>query len=188
VTLCRASIQSPKLELRYSDVREVRGTFDLVVCMNVLEHIEDALGTLRHLIRMIRPGGTFFLLVPAHQFLYNAFDIESGHFRRYNRRGMLRLIRQASDGDALQLRQFYFNAVGALGYFGVYKLLGRHPAGSRHRDRPVRHLRRSHSAASGAAHPAIRHLAGIRACQEYRKRRGKTGLGAEQRGRVKLKH
>jgi SAM-dependent methyltransferase len=38
-----------------------------------------------------------------------------------------RLIRQASDGEALQLRQFYFNAIGALGYFGVYKLLGRPP-------------------------------------------------------------
>jgi SAM-dependent methyltransferase len=127
VTLCRASIQSPKLELRHSDVRDVRETFDLVVCMNVLEHIEDDLGTLRHLIRMIRPGGTLFLLVPAHQFLYNVFDVESGHFRRYNRRGMRRLIRQASDGEALQLRQFYFNAIGALGYFGVYKLLGRPP-------------------------------------------------------------
>ena len=61
------------------------------------------------------------------QFLYNVFDVESGHFRRYNRRGMRRLIRQASDGEALQLRQFYFNAIGALGYFGVYKLFGRPP-------------------------------------------------------------
>ncbi len=129
VSLCRQAITAPILDLRQVDLREVDGAFDLVVCMNVLEHIEDDLGALRHMIGLLRPGGILFLLVPAHRFLYNAFDAESGHYRRYSRRSMRALIQGAASGESLRLRQFYFNAVGALGYFGVYKLLRRAPRG-----------------------------------------------------------
>jgi SAM-dependent methyltransferase len=127
VSVCRDAVRSPKLELRHADVRDVTGTFDLVVCMNVLEHIEDDLGALSHMVRLVRPGGVLFLLVPAHQFLYTPFDRESGHYRRYSRRHMQGLMRRAALGEGWKLRQFYFNSIGALGYYAVYKLLGRAP-------------------------------------------------------------
>jgi SAM-dependent methyltransferase len=133
VARCRAAVQSPLLDVRRADVQDVAGAFDLVVCMNVLEHIEDDLAALRHMLALVKPGGTLFLLVPSHQFLFSSFDAESGHHRRYNKRRMTALVSQAAAGESIALRQFYFNTIGALGYFAVYKLLrkpGRADAGA----------------------------------------------------------
>lgn len=126
VDTCGRAVQSPKLELRVADVRDVGEKWDLVVCMNVLEHIEDDRGALQHLWSLVAPGGTLFLLVPAHQSLFTPFDAESGHFRRYNKRHMLRLMGDAAVVPARH-HAFYFNSIGALGYWAVYKVLCKAP-------------------------------------------------------------
>src|SRR2546422_10645241 len=64
----------------------VADPFDSVVCLNVLEHIEDDLFALAQMRDSLAPGGKLALLVPAHQFLYGEFDRALGHFRRYERR------------------------------------------------------------------------------------------------------
>lgn len=130
VRKCRSDMTSPAVEVRLADVRDVAGSFDLVVCMNVLEHIEDDRAALEHMLRLLKPGGTLFLLVPSHHILYSSFDVAAGHFRRYNKRGMLELLGQAWPGERPQVRQFYFNTVGALGYFAVYRLLRKAPRDS----------------------------------------------------------
>ncbi|HEX8599142.1 MAG TPA: class I SAM-dependent methyltransferase [Chloroflexia bacterium] len=58
-------------------------TFDLVTALDVIEHIEDDLGTLRELYRVLRPGGTLLMSVPAYKFLWGAQDEISNHKRRY---------------------------------------------------------------------------------------------------------
>ncbi len=73
----------------------VERQFDSVVCLNVLEHIEDDLGALREMRRVIRPGGYLALLVPSHPVLYGKFDLAVGHFRRYSKSPLLKLLRQA---------------------------------------------------------------------------------------------
>src|SRR5262245_57427434 len=64
----------------------VADPFDSVVCLNVLEHIEDDLFALAQMRDSLAPGGKLALLVPAHRFLYGEFDRVVGHFRRYERR------------------------------------------------------------------------------------------------------
>ena len=59
--------------------------FDSVVCLNVIEHIEDDLFALLQMRDSLVPGGNLALLVPAHRFLYGAFDRAVGHFRRYEK-------------------------------------------------------------------------------------------------------
>ena len=124
---CRRSIHSPILELRNADVHNVSGAFDLVVCMNVLEHIEDDRAALAHMLNLTKPGGTLFLLVPAHAWLYSAFDVAAGHFRRYNQRGMRDLVERATSTRGCTVEQFYFNIIGAIGYWTVYRLLRKAP-------------------------------------------------------------
>ncbi len=60
--------------------------FDSVVCLNVLEHIENDLFALEQMREVLTPGGKLSLLVPSHQFLYGEFDRAVGHFRRYEKR------------------------------------------------------------------------------------------------------
>jgi len=127
VEYCRSRFHYPNLELQCIDVRLVKSTFDAIICMNMLEHVEDDQGTLEHILELLNPGGTLFLLVPAHGFLFSRFDVENGHFRRYNKQSMQRLIASIPDHGKYQWKQFYFNSVGALGYWLTYKVLRKVP-------------------------------------------------------------
>lgn len=64
----------------------VANPFDSIICLNVLEHIENDVFALSQMRDSLAPGGRLALLVPAHQLLYGAFDRAVGHFRRYEKR------------------------------------------------------------------------------------------------------
>jgi SAM-dependent methyltransferase len=90
------------------------GSFDTIVCINVLEHVEDDPAALARLRRLLAPGARLILLVPAGQVLYNEFDRALGHYRRYSRRTLTDVL-EASD-FAVD-RVWYFNPVGIFGWF-----------------------------------------------------------------------
>lgn len=66
---------------------------DAVVLVNVLEHIEHDVGALADLSGKIKPGGHLLIFVPALQFLMSKLDRDHGHFRRYHRGQLIRLVR-----------------------------------------------------------------------------------------------
>ncbi|HVS26536.1 MAG TPA: class I SAM-dependent methyltransferase [Burkholderiales bacterium] len=59
-------------------------SFDAVVMLNVLEHIEDDAAALAQVYRILRPGGIAVIEVPAGPHLYDAYDKALKHFRRYD--------------------------------------------------------------------------------------------------------
>ncbi len=69
----------------------------LLSLFDVLEHIDDDLGTLRGLFEALEPGGVLVLTVPAHPFLFDEMDEIAQHRRRYTRRQL---------GDRLRLAGF----------------------------------------------------------------------------------
>jgi len=58
-------------------------SLDTIICLNVLEHIEDDETVLKNFYRSLAPGGHAIVLVPQHPSLYSACDETVGHFRRY---------------------------------------------------------------------------------------------------------
>lgn len=64
-------------------VRAASKSFDLAVCQNVLEHIDDDGAALRAMRDALRPGGRLLLNVPAGPRLFGALDDAYGHWRRY---------------------------------------------------------------------------------------------------------
>ena len=56
---------------------------DVLVMLNVLEHIEDDVGALQKAFNLLKPGGYLIIEVPAGAYLYDAYDAELHHFRRY---------------------------------------------------------------------------------------------------------
>lgn len=62
--------------------------FDLVVALDLLEHLDDDLEALREVHRMCKPGGRLFLTVPAYQWLWGPHDEALGHRRRYSAAGI----------------------------------------------------------------------------------------------------
>jgi len=58
---------------------------DTIVCINVLEHVENDIAALKNMFSLLTEGGKLILLVPAFQFLYGTIDHLVGHYRRYNK-------------------------------------------------------------------------------------------------------
>ena len=64
-------------------------TFELITCLDVIEHTPDDRVALRELRRVCKPDGWLLVTVPAYQALWSTHDEANHHYRRYVR-GMLR--------------------------------------------------------------------------------------------------
>lgn len=91
------------------------GSFDTIVCLNVIEHIDDDCGAVSQLARWLAPGGTLLVQVPAHQWLYGSMDAALGHFRRYTA-ASLRTLLEGSNLDLLSPPRYLF-ALGIPGWW-----------------------------------------------------------------------
>jgi len=69
------------------------GQFSCVVCSEVLEHIEEDEAALREMRRVLKPGGSLILTVPAHHRYWGFDDEFAGHQRRYDLPDFYRKIR-----------------------------------------------------------------------------------------------
>lgn len=70
-------------------------SLDLVVAFDVLEHIADDEAAAAEIRRVLRPGGTALIAVPADPRLWSAHDEAVGHVRRYTRPQLLFVLEQA---------------------------------------------------------------------------------------------
>ena len=87
---------------------------DTIVCVNVLEHVEDDLQALKRLRAMLHgPAGRLVLVVPAVPAAYGSIDAALGHYRRYSRSGLRSVLAQAGFSIG-SLR--YSNLIGLLGW------------------------------------------------------------------------
>jgi ubiquinone/menaquinone biosynthesis C-methylase UbiE len=84
------------------------GCFDLVTCLDVIEHTPDDVRTLCELRRVTRPGGALLATVPAYQLLWSAHDVANGHYRRYR---VPALRSAAAAAGWCHLRDSYFNTL-----------------------------------------------------------------------------
>lgn len=71
------------------------GTFEAVLALDVIEHVEDDVGFLGEARRVLRPGGVAVLTVPALPWLWSSHDDVNHHFRRYVRATLERTVRAA---------------------------------------------------------------------------------------------
>lgn len=83
-------------------------SFDLITCLDVLEHIEDDRGALHELRRVARPGGILLITTPAYPWLWSSHDELNRHCRRYTRRV---LLDRAVEAGWRPLRTTHFNAL-----------------------------------------------------------------------------
>ncbi len=68
---------------------------DVVVALNVLEHIRDDQKAAREIARILRPGGAAVIELPAAPGLYDVYDKALMHFRRYTLAGACSLFADA---------------------------------------------------------------------------------------------
>lgn len=98
------------------------GKFDKIIALNVIEHIEDDCLAFANCKKLLKPGGQIIILVPAFNFLYNSFDRELGHYRRYSIKSLDDKMTQS--GFSIIHRQ-YFNMPAIWGWYfagSIFKL------------------------------------------------------------------
>jgi len=103
-----------------SEPAGLKSRFDTVVCMNVLEHIDDDLGALTNMHACLADKGTLLLIVPAFQFAYGPVDRSNEHHRRYSRNSIRSRVRDA--GFRIK-RIEYMNMLGLLGWLYQNRIL-----------------------------------------------------------------
>ena len=82
--------------------------YDLIGAFDVIEHIDDDAAAVASIATKLKPGGRFFMTVPAHQWMWSAHDVVNHHKRRYSKRSLRRLI----DQSPLKLEKIgYFNSL-----------------------------------------------------------------------------
>jgi 2-polyprenyl-3-methyl-5-hydroxy-6-metoxy-1,4-benzoquinol methylase len=106
------------------DIASKERSFDTIVVINVLEHIEDDGAALAHFREHLRPGGHLLVFAPAFDSLYSDFDRRIGHFRRYHRGSLIAAMLRAG---LEVVDAAYVNAVGAVGWWLMAKTLHRDP-------------------------------------------------------------
>lgn len=89
-----------------TEIRYENKTFDLVLALDVLEHIKDDRKALSEINRVLKPGGIAIIFVPAFMFLWGVTDERSQHERRYTLRELKEKTGNAGFGV---IRASYFN-------------------------------------------------------------------------------
>jgi SAM-dependent methyltransferase len=92
------------------DALAKRSSFDCILYMDVLEHIDDDRDQIQAAAQLVRPEGYIIILSPAHQWLFSEFDKSIGHLRRYNKE----LLQSLMPSGWIQVRLAYLDSVGAL--------------------------------------------------------------------------
>ena len=83
-------------------------SFDVVTCLDVVEHTPDDGATLAELRRVTREGGVLLVTVPAYQSLWSWHDVVNLHFRRYDS-ASLRTVARAAGWEIIG--DTHFNSV-----------------------------------------------------------------------------
>ena len=117
------SNRSNLLEVRQIDLvhkdfsqsyKDLLNNFDTVFALNVVEHIENDSQALLNCRKFLKENGHLIILVPSYQKLYNSFDVELGHYRRYNV-PQLESVFEQSNFEIIHSQ--YFNFMGTLGWY-----------------------------------------------------------------------
>lgn len=93
-----------------------------IFTLDVLEHLPDDKAALRQFYDALPSGGQLFIKVPALQWLYGPMDEASGHYRRYTKTALRRVV----EASGFMVDQcFYMNLAGVAPYFLKSKVLKR---------------------------------------------------------------
>ncbi|MGB3641310.1 MAG: class I SAM-dependent methyltransferase, partial [Rivularia sp. (in: cyanobacteria)] len=69
--------------------------YDLILILDVIEHLDDDLSALEALYYKLKPGGYLLVTVPAYKFLWSEHDEINHHKRRYRLKALKKVVKKA---------------------------------------------------------------------------------------------
>jgi len=119
-------IGNPKVRIISHDISSIDlsdilpSKIDTVVCISVLEHIEDDDRSLENIYEILSQNGRLILMVPAIRMLYGSLDEKVGHFRRYEKGELVKKLEY--EKFAIE-KIYYHNLISAIGWFVTGRIL-----------------------------------------------------------------
>ena len=80
------------VQARLEDLELPAGSLTAIGLFDVIEHLEAPEALLAEAHRVLAPGGTLLVAVPALPWLWSEADVSARHLRRYTRRSLERLL------------------------------------------------------------------------------------------------
>jgi SAM-dependent methyltransferase len=104
-------IIDPDFDNKHANLFE---SFDTIYALNIVEHVKDDKLAIANCKKLLKKGGNLIILVPAYQKLYNIFDKELEHYRRYNQNNLDKLF---VENELQIIHRQYFNFIGIFGWW-----------------------------------------------------------------------
>lgn len=115
----------PFLRVSYLDIQHLEdsgsyGSFDSIICINIVEHSKDDKNVMKNIYGLLNPGGSAVILVPNCPFLFSRLDKKLGHYRRYSRKTLIGLAEETG----FKLKKIIpLNRLGSLAWLISAKIL-----------------------------------------------------------------
>jgi ubiquinone/menaquinone biosynthesis C-methylase UbiE len=93
-----------------------------ILLLNVLEHIKDDERAIKKLLKTLKNNSHLIIQVPAFNFLFSNYDKCVGHYKRYEKKDFLKIAKKL---NLNVIEMYYFNPIGALGWWFNYCFLGK---------------------------------------------------------------
>ena len=112
-TLKKTFSSQKNIKVENKLISQFSETFDTILYLSVLEHIQDDKKEILNALERLKNGGHLIICVPAHNYMYSNFDKEIGHFRRYE----MNFFDNLDLKKANIKKSFFIDALGQLIYF-----------------------------------------------------------------------
>jgi phospholipid N-methyltransferase len=111
----KVNVTACKIDLcNQNDFKQINSLTQSAIAINVLEHVINDIDALNNVYDKLDSNGRFIILIPSHKFLYNRFDKNFGHYRRYSKKDILLKVNKTKFKVN---KLFYFNFFSIFGWF-----------------------------------------------------------------------
>ena len=111
--IIKQKFKNKNYSLYQNITKELKGTFNTIMYLNVLEHIKEDTTEINDALNKLEINGHLIILVPAHNKLYSKFDEAVGHFKRYE----IDYFKNLKLSNAVVEKVFFLDCMGYLLYY-----------------------------------------------------------------------
>lgn len=96
INLCKKKEITGTFIMDGTTASSYHNTFDVVISSDVLEHMDGDAQALSEWHKILKPGGKLIVFVPAFNFLWSDHDKTYGHYRRYSKSVLIRVLKKVN--------------------------------------------------------------------------------------------
>ena len=107
--LKRKYLKRKKIKILNRKFKLKKNKYNTIIYLDVLEHIQNDKKEIKNAYNSLKKGGNLIINVPAFNHLYSQFDRDVGHYRRYNSKMIVKLIKKLK---FTYMKSIYYDSVG----------------------------------------------------------------------------